>query len=167
MTSWVRENPPTYHAENSSPRRTLTDQQEFHYRTTRTPNAIYDEALAKAGADVRYKVYSRFWDYRTALQLHCKFMIVDEREVLTGSLNWSENAELGTLENLISLDGEIVSKYVGKFETMWAYGNGKLSGLKSRVKKADGKSPCSFKPISLSGPELAELRRLYKAGACE
>ncbi|MEM6778222.1 MAG: phospholipase D-like domain-containing protein [Planctomycetota bacterium] len=80
--------------------RMILDQQEFHYRTTRTPNAIYDEALALAGADVRYKVYSRFWDYRTALQMHCKFLIVDDREVLTGSLNWSENAELGTFECL-------------------------------------------------------------------
>ncbi|MEM1228059.1 MAG: phosphatidylserine/phosphatidylglycerophosphate/cardiolipin synthase family protein [Planctomycetota bacterium] len=148
--------------------RMILDQQEFHYRTTRTPNAIYDEALALAGADVRYKVYSRFWDYRTALQLHCKFLVVDDREVLTGSLNWSENAELGTFENLISLtESPVVAKYADRFETIWRYGDGRLESLIDKVNESGGTAPCSFAPISLTGAELSELRRAYDDGACE
>ncbi|MEM6468065.1 MAG: phosphatidylserine/phosphatidylglycerophosphate/cardiolipin synthase family protein [Planctomycetota bacterium] len=148
--------------------RMVFDQQEFHYAGTKTPNALYDEALQRAGAEVRYKVYSRFWDYRTALQLHLKCMVVDRQEVLTGSLNWSENAELGTFENLVVIDDEeTVAKYVERYQMIDSYGKGKLDGLVAGIRKEDGKGPCTFKPITLNGEELAFLRKQYKASACQ
>ena len=147
--------------------RMLLDQQEFHYPGKKTPNPLYDEALHKAGADVRYKVYSRFWDYRTALQMHAKYLVVDEREVLTGSLNWSENAELNTFENLVSLkDAEIVRSYVEWFERKWKYGDGELDTLIQKIEDEDGKGPCRFSPITLTGKEFAKLRESYVSGAC-
>ncbi|MEO1527044.1 MAG: phosphatidylserine/phosphatidylglycerophosphate/cardiolipin synthase family protein [Planctomycetota bacterium] len=145
--------------------RMLLDQQEFHYDRTKTPNALYDEALQKAGADVRYKVYSRFWDYRTALQMHAKYLIVDDSEVLTGSLNWSENAELGTFENLIALtDSSAAAKYIERFEMKWRYGEGRLDALMADVRKND--EPCNFKPLTLNGAQLRELRECYSRDAC-
>lgn len=146
--------------------RLLLDQQEFHYDRTRTPNALYDEALEKAGALVRYKVYSRFWDYRTALQMHAKYMVVDDREVLTGSLNWSENAELGTFENLVALDDQsVVAKYTDRFEMKWRYGESLFASLKQKVREND--QPCNFKPMTLTASQLKELRECYSRDACK
>ena len=108
----------------------LLDQQEFHSEKTKISNARFDEALSKAGVNVRYKVYSRYWDYRTALQMHCKYMIVDDSVVHTGSLNWSENSELKTLENLLTLRvPDLVDEYVKRFELQWSYGSGTLPAL--------------------------------------
>ena len=146
----------------------LLDQQERHPDSTSTSNALYDEALALAGAEVRYKVYSRCWNFRTALQMHCKYMIVDERLVLTGSLNWSENAELKTFENLVVVtDFDVVAKYVDRFQMKWNYGKGKLNGVVAKLKGSKGRYPCSFPPMSLTYDEIESLYSLYADGACQ
>ena len=109
----------------------------------------FDCAKSKAGADFRYKVYSPYWDYKTALQMHCKYMVVDDATVYTGSLNWSENSELRTFENLLRLrEAELVKQYVERFEMKWKYGEGKLEGVIGEVREHDGKSPCHFSPMT-------------------
>ena len=74
--------------------RILLDMQEYHPATTKMKDARYDEELAELGAKVKYKCYGNKWVYQRALQLHCKYMIVDSSTVMTGSLNWSQTSEL-------------------------------------------------------------------------
>ncbi|GAB4465308.1 MAG: phospholipase D-like domain-containing protein [Anaerolineales bacterium] len=56
--------------------------------------------------------------------MHHKVIIVDERWVVTGSLNFSTRAETANDENVIILDNpEIARLYVEEFERIWAQGN--------------------------------------------
>ncbi len=53
--------------------------------------------------------------------LHHKVVIVDERIVMTGSLNFSTNAETKNDENVIIIDNpEIATLYMQEFERVWA-----------------------------------------------
>ncbi len=56
--------------------------------------------------------------------MHHKVIIVDERYVVTGSLNFSTRAETANDENVIILDNpEIARRYVEEFERIWSQGN--------------------------------------------
>jgi phosphatidylserine/phosphatidylglycerophosphate/cardiolipin synthase-like enzyme len=56
--------------------------------------------------------------------MHHKVIIVDQRYVITGSLNFSTRAESVNDENVIILDNpEIARRYVEEFERIWAQGN--------------------------------------------
>ena len=52
--------------------------------------------------------------------LHHKVIVIDERIVITGSMNFSTNAEISNDENLIILDHpEIARAYLQEFERVW------------------------------------------------
>lgn len=53
--------------------------------------------------------------------MHSKVIVVDERYVITGSLNYSTNAEESNDENVIIIDNpEIAKLYMQNFEYVWA-----------------------------------------------
>ena len=52
--------------------------------------------------------------------LHHKFIVVDERIVITGSMNYSSNAEQNNDENVIIIDNaDIARLYLQEFERVW------------------------------------------------
>jgi phosphatidylserine/phosphatidylglycerophosphate/cardiolipin synthase-like enzyme len=56
--------------------------------------------------------------------LHHKYIVVDERIVMTGSLNYSTNAEESNDENVLIIDNpEIAALYIQEFERVWAQGS--------------------------------------------
>jgi len=56
--------------------------------------------------------------------LHHKLIIVDERFVITGSLNFSTSAETSNDENVIIVDNPDIAKlYIQEFERVWAQGS--------------------------------------------
>jgi phosphatidylserine/phosphatidylglycerophosphate/cardiolipin synthase-like enzyme len=56
--------------------------------------------------------------------LHHKFIVVDERIVITGSMNYSTNAETSNDENVIIIDNaEIARLYLQEFERVWGLAN--------------------------------------------
>ena len=81
--------------------------------------------LEAAGIEVRYKTYSlSFYHPRTQLQHH-KSMMVDERELITGSYNWSDTAEHSNYENVIVIQGHVrrnkalVAAFVDEHRALW------------------------------------------------
>jgi len=55
--------------------------------------------------------------------MHHKVIVVDERYVITGSLNYSTNAEESNDENVIIIDNpEIARLYMQEFEQVWSRG---------------------------------------------
>lgn len=148
----------------------VLDGQEFDGRAPDTisddESKFLDEHLARLGANVRYKVYSRSWSAPTAKQMHSKYMVVDDDVVLTGSLNWSENSELKTFENLLTLGSHAVRKYTENFDKIFSYRNGELDALIAEIQSHRGWSPCAFAPITLTSDEVARLRATYNPGAC-
>ena len=135
----------------------LLDQQEYHRADQEMADVHFDEELANNGVDVRYKCYTNDWTYQRALQMHCKYMIVDNRTVLTGSLNWSSNSELKSIENLIVLDRPQVTKqYLARFKMKWNYGRGTLPEVRQQLKDPS-EDPIGFKPISLTGSQIENV----------
>jgi len=126
----------------------------------------FDETLARQGAELRYKMYSRFWNHATAKQMHSKYMIVDDVRVLTGSFNWSENAELKTFENLVVLGDSEAAQYKENFEKIFSYGREDLPALLKELRATGGHQLCHFEPVSLSPQEAKTLRNAYAPGAC-
>jgi phosphatidylserine/phosphatidylglycerophosphate/cardiolipin synthase-like enzyme len=52
--------------------------------------------------------------------LHHKFIVVDERLLITGSMNYSTNAETNNDENVIIIDNaDIARLYLQEFERVW------------------------------------------------
>jgi phosphatidylserine/phosphatidylglycerophosphate/cardiolipin synthase-like enzyme len=66
--------------------------------------------------------------------LHHKVIIVDERYVITGSLNFSTRAETTNDENVIIIDNpDIARLYIVEFERVWAIGKD-VSGQLARTR---------------------------------
>ena len=52
--------------------------------------------------------------------LHHKFAVIDERLVITGSYNWSDNADDNNFENVVFIScKEIAEVYVKEFKEIW------------------------------------------------
>ena len=83
----------------------------------------FSYALVDAGIDTRFKYYSYRWHYSYAEQMHHKYLLIDDQYLMTGSYNFSNNAEYNTFENMIVLDAEVdpvtVMAYRRNHEIMW------------------------------------------------
>jgi phosphatidylserine/phosphatidylglycerophosphate/cardiolipin synthase-like enzyme len=60
--------------------------------------------------------------------MHNKFAVIDDKEVLTGSFNWTVSAEKKNAENLLVItDKEIAHQYEKQFKQLWSQsGEGQL-----------------------------------------
>jgi len=77
-------------------------------------NGTYSKAtfLANAGIPVKYETKSGL--------MHDKFAVIDGQGVITGSFNWTANAEASNCENLlVILSPTIALKYGAEFEEIW------------------------------------------------
>lgn len=78
-----------------------------------TTDAAEFDTLFCAGIAVRQDANPSF--------MHDKVIVIDQRYVLTGSLNYSTNAEESNDENVIMLDNaEIARLYLQEFDRIWA-----------------------------------------------
>lgn len=152
----------------------ITDGQEFNRVSSEdcgenvSDDKFLDECLSmNKHGDVSYKFYSIVWNYKTAQQMHSKYMIIDDDVVLTGSFNWSFTAEFKNLENMVRLDEpKLVAGYVENFEKISSYGKGSVESVKDQLKDSGGKGPCNFEPMTISGKEINAIRSLSKRGYC-
>jgi len=81
-------------------------------RSQRKARSSKGQALAAAGAGV-------YIDARHAIA-HNKVMVIDGRTVVTGSFNFTKNAELKNAENLLILDSpELARLYREEWEKHW------------------------------------------------
>ncbi len=84
------------------------------------------EDIEDAGGSIYYKCNTYRWHYKYANQMHHKYIVLDGDELYTGSLNFSDNAETNTFENILMFTGaehaSLVQSYRANFETVRAYG---------------------------------------------
>ena len=152
----------------------ITDGQEYNStykkmcKDYKQSDKQLDECLQLLGAaEVYYKYYSIVWDYKTAKQMHSKYVVVDRQKVLTGSFNWSLTAEFKNLENLIEInDSSVADEYVKNFFNILSYGNQDLEALKNEIAEKEGRGPCHFSPITVPGSEIKKIRKRMKKGSC-
>ena len=124
---------------------------------------LFGYALSEAGIDVRYKHYSYRWHYSYAVQMHHKYMIVDDDELLTGSYNFSDNAEHNTFENVMHFRGDAhrstVAEYLENFNALrdTSRGDGTYEILMDQVEN-DDVFPIVYTPMALTHDEVSALK---------
>lgn len=75
-------------------------------------NMGYINQLCKFGAKIRLVRYSGI--------MHHKFCVIDKRECLFGSFNWTDNANLRNIEDLnICDDPSLIFNYLLEFKALW------------------------------------------------
>ena len=127
----------------------------------------YGYLLHKAGIDVRFKYYAYRWDYHYAPQMHNKYFIIDDKTLLSGSYNLSDNSEFKSLENIIFVGGDkflpVIKKYEADFDRLWTteIDGKKLSSLKQKIGSASS-IPLVFTPMALTHPQIKSLKELIE-----
>jgi phosphatidylserine/phosphatidylglycerophosphate/cardiolipin synthase-like enzyme len=120
-----------------------------------------------AGGRIVYKCNTYRWHYKYAAQMHHKYIIFDEAELWTGSLNFSDNAETGTFENMMVFQGaehqNLVALYLKNHSKIESYGsNGSLDELRHDVEHKD-EVPLSWQdPISMDLEQFEDLKDLMR-----
>ncbi len=70
------------------------------------------ERLAKEGIAVKID--------NTSNHMHHKFMVVDERKLITGSYNWTQSAARYNHENIILInEAGVVKSFLNEFDQLW------------------------------------------------
>ncbi|XP_011878311.1 PREDICTED: mitochondrial cardiolipin hydrolase isoform X2 [Vollenhovia emeryi] len=84
---------------------------------------ILDESMAKNDISQIMNFYKegiRPISKRLDTLMHHKFVIIDNKIVITGSVNWTKSAFFGNFENiLLTNDPAIVQPFVKEFENLW------------------------------------------------
>ena len=125
-----------------------------------------------AGIELRYKWYAYRWDYSYAKQMHHKYTIVDGRWIATGSYNYSDNAEHGTMDNMVVLDGasypELAVAFEKNFSTLFLMGEASGAYQAKLAEVQTGTQPfrITFDAMALTTDQITTLKRAMKA-ACK
>lgn len=148
----------------------VKDCYEFDRKCSSSQN--YAAFLAKGGyeGDQNVEVRLKFFNLNTSAyltkQMHSKYIITDDKTVLTGSFNWSYSSEFNHIENVIRLNEEdsfsVVEDYNADFDFMWEQNREELSPLHakiSEVKEKGIKMNCGFEPMSLNFSQIDGLLR--------
>jgi phosphatidylserine/phosphatidylglycerophosphate/cardiolipin synthase-like enzyme len=127
---------------------------------------LFSKMLVDAGIDVRFKSYAYRWDHSYAEQMHSKYMVVDGKELFTGSWNHSMNSEQATFENELHVFGAqyapLVSQFAQNFDAIWDVHRSDLAALRTRI-TTDATIPLVFAPMALTYQEFGDLRALIRA----
>ena len=127
---------------------------------------LFSRALVDAGIDVRFKSFAYRWDASYAAQMHSKYMVVDGKELFSGSYNLSMNSEQATFENSLHLTGTqnspLLAAFEANFNSIWRTGPTLLAPLRTQVSTA-AVIPLVFPPMSLSYAEFESLRALIRS----
>ncbi|MDQ3297708.1 MAG: phospholipase D-like domain-containing protein [Myxococcota bacterium] len=130
-------------------------------------NFLFSKALVDAGIDVRFKSYAYRWDHSYAPQMHSKYVIIDSKELLSGSYNLSMNAEHATFENALHASGPqfepLLAAFEQNFTTMWntSRAGTELAALREQIATASS-IPLVFPSIALTYAEFDSLRALIR-----
>lgn len=144
----------------------VTDQQEFSSFVESCDDAHIsskhlDECLARKGAHVRWKTYMTKWNYRSAPQMHLKYIVVDDKVGLTGSFNYSYTAEISKFETLYYMPD--VEPFLSNFEKVFHYEKISYSELLERVKT---KKVCRWPEVSLNYEQFKTIRSHLNFKSC-
>lgn len=118
--------------------------------------------------DVRLKFFHLNTQAYLNRQMHSKYLIADDKVVLSGSFNWSYSSEFNHIENIVSLNEKeasgAIKDFNNDFDRLWNQNREDLSSLHSKistVKENNEKMNCGFEPMTL---EYKEIDGLLKRG---
>ena len=122
----------------------------------------------QAGISLRFKYYCYRWNYRYAIQMHHKYMIVDGKILASGSYNLSDNAEHNTIENMVFYDAaefpELVASFEQNFAQMWVTGEeeGFYEQLVYLIEETGDDIPIVFDPMAIDWDQVTYLKGIIR-----
>lgn len=130
----------------------------------------YSFDINEAGIPQRFKYYAYRWHYSYAPQMHHKYMIIDGDRVISGSYNYSDNAEHNTLENIVIYDESgfptVVQEFKANFVNVWDTGDGLYDGLLNDIKTSD-RVPLVFDAMAITMEQVRELKSAISSNCPE
>jgi len=120
------------------------------------------------GIALRFKYYCYRWDYHYAVQMHHKYMIIDDRVLASGSYNLSDNAEHNTIENVAIYDRaafpDLVDAFEDNFEHIWQTGlsEGYYESLVDLIENTGDPIPIVFDSMALGWDQVTNLKQLIR-----
>jgi phosphatidylserine/phosphatidylglycerophosphate/cardiolipin synthase-like enzyme len=131
-------------------------------------NFYFSYVVQSAGIPLRFKYYAYRWDFTYAVQMHHKYLVVDDRVLAAGSYNLSDNAEHATMENMVFYSGpayqDLIDAFEGNFNAIWETGRAgdAYQALVQRIESGPGDIPLVFDSLALDHDEVTELKRLIR-----
>lgn len=102
---------------------------------------IVDDMMSKISSSKAHAIHQLGVEVRmdnSPFHMHHKFAIVDNQVVLTGSFNWTVQAQRSNRENLhISSDSQMVHSFKQEFEQLWGEYTNVPKPPKSKTTKAE------------------------------
>ncbi len=119
----------------------------------------------KENVHIRIKYFDLRKKSHLRKQMHSKYLIADNKTLITGSFNWSVSAEYNHFENIIQVDGlknpSILESFNKDFHRIWNMNRSKLKdftqNLENKVSRKE-KLNCAFQPMALSFKEIDYLQ---------
>ncbi len=120
-----------------------------------------EDFSGKENVTLRIKFFSLNLRATLAKQMHSKYMVVDDQEVVSGSFNWSHSSEWSHIENLIRFNSaeqpSMVNQFAANHETIYSQGRDDYAPYLDRIEtalKTGVKTDCAFKPMALTFSEI-------------
>jgi phosphatidylserine/phosphatidylglycerophosphate/cardiolipin synthase-like enzyme len=134
--------------------------------------AHFGYPLHAAGIQLRYKSYSYRWHYRTAVQMHHKYVLIDGHSLVSGSYNISSNAEYANIENAVVYTADrypsVVAAFQDNMDSIWETGlaDDAFDAHIARIESADESGVALlFDPMALDWDQVDTLREAIRT-AC-
>jgi len=124
----------------------------------------WSKDLVDAGVATKFDYYAFRWNYRYAEQMHHKYIIVDGERVLSGSYNFSSNAEVDSLENTVVYDAasypDLVDAYIDNHSALWVTGEADdlYSGVMDEIENGSGNFDIVWEPMALGWQQVQDLK---------
>jgi phosphatidylserine/phosphatidylglycerophosphate/cardiolipin synthase-like enzyme len=86
--------------------------------------SIFDETQLTKYSNIIFELNNSEIVFKTigkkTSRMHHKFLVIDKHTVISGSFNWTLQANISNLENIIVVEDEsIAKKYTGEFDRIW------------------------------------------------
>lgn len=118
----------------------------------------------KENVELRVKYFDVRKSAYLQKQMHSKYIITDNKTLITGSFNWSVSSENNHFENIVAVSGEqhpgILNEFNADFDRLWGLNR---KAYKPLVKDLEKKSvraekfKCGFEPMSLTFKEIDHM----------
>ena len=126
---------------------------------------LFSKTLVDAGIALRFKSYAYRWDFSYAVQMHSKYILIDGKDLYTGSYNLSTNSEQGTFENVVHLSAPeyagVIDAFEANFASMWDVNRAALEPLRTTI-STSSTIPMVFPSMALTYQEFTDLKSLIR-----
>lgn len=123
-----------------------------------------EDYRGKENVSVRIKHFDIRKDLYLQKQMHSKYIIADNKTLITGSFNWSISSEYSHFENIVTVSGEhyprVLEDFNHDFDRLWELNREAYEPfVETLEKKSQRAEPikCGFEPMTLTFKEIDHM----------